>query len=416
MTAYHYVFAPSAVTALAETIRALPPDTRIALDTEFHRETEYFPRFALLQLCFKGEVYIVDPLSCDISAVMAALVETPCQVLFFAGEEDLQIVVCYAREHNLSRLYPEHCADVQLLGAFVQHSYKCGLDTMVKDLLGLTLPKEETRSDWLLRPLRDEQLTYAADDVYYLEKLYDCLYERADAEHRAWFAAEMQLFVQEQSKLPDPALAYRSAGGAGLLKPADMTVLQYLCEQRMLYALAHDEALNRIITSNALCEIARKRPRTEAGLSACGMRWGAIRDHGTLVLQWLAEAQKLPVRTDLPLPFDYFAHKRDLHPNFKALRDYMASCAHAHNLPSPVIGNKKSVYGLFLARAEGRKGKLETGWRGEILGNLDRFFLPMEGKSGGRDKAQPAEKSGTEPSDKAASAATASASASDVQS
>lgn len=377
---YSLIADDSAAAALAAKLRSLQADSVVSIDTEFVRITEYYPRLGLLQVGIKDDdIYLIDPLSCTLREVLPALLQVPCPMLAFAAVEDLQIMSQYADSLGCSGLRPRHFVDLQQLAAFAGHSHGKGLHLLAYDCCGVDLEKSETMSDWLQRPLTPEQLEYAALDVAFLPGIYERLYAALDEQRRRWFALDMQEMTADLSVEEDPALYYRHVKTAGGLCDADLTVLQYICEQRVHYARAEDISLNRIITNKALCDIARRRPHYSGALTGCGMKWGAVRDHGKRVLRWIAEAERLPVRHDLPLPDDYFAHGSRLLASNKIveistrLKAYAEQKAQEAGLMTQLLRGRRSLQEFYVARFEGRLGWLERSWRQELLGPLDEF-------------------------------------------
>ncbi len=377
---YTLIADDSAAAALAVKLRSLQADSLISIDTEFVRIREYYPRLGLLQVGIKDDdIYLIDPLSCTLREVLPALLQVNCPTLAFAAVEDLQILFQYAASLGSADLRPRSFVDLQQLAAFAGHSHGRGLSMLVHEFCGVELEKSETMSDWLQRPLTDSQLEYASLDVAYLPQIYTSLYAALDERLRRWFALDMEEMQAVNALEEDPELCYRHVKTAGCLCDADLTVLQYICAKRLHFAREHDVSANLIITSRALCELARRRPRYAGALADCGVKWGAVRDYGKQVLRWIAEAERLPVRHDLPLPVDYFAHggrllaSNRIVENASRLKVYAEQKAKEAGLMPQLMRGRRSVQEFYTARYEGREGWLERSWRRELLGSLDEF-------------------------------------------
>lgn len=366
----HYIADNAAARKLAAELTALTAADAVAVDTEFIRVREYYPKLALLQLHFNGAIYLIDPLACDLSLVLPSLLSTKAAFLVFAGTEDLQILNQQCIFLTGQDLIPAHYVDLQILAAFAGHSYGRGLYTLVKDLCGIELNKEQTLSDWLQRPLTPEQLNYAALDVAYLPDLYQALTSPAAPLPLHWFELEMAESCARITAPPEPETAYRAVAGAGLLNPQQRFVLQQLCARRLRLAMEKDEALNRVITTKALCEIARRLPQTPEGLAGCGMKWAGVREYGGTVLSWLDQIKTMPPKLDLPLPMDTFAHVRSLQDAYRRLRRQIEKKAEAAGIMPQLLGGKRMICDFYLSHYEGREGWLERSWRRELLGPL----------------------------------------------
>ena len=361
---------------LIDSIRSLTDEDFISLDTEFVRINTLFPILGLLQLRFKNETYRVDPVALNIKDLVRTLTETKAAVLIFSGDEDLEILVKIARDNGFASLLPQKVYDLQLLAAFDDFLYGKGLNAYVKELVGAELEKDCTRTDWLYRPLSENQLIYAALDVEYLEEMYKLLYKRIDEKRFSYFLAEMELKKADADIVYNPQTAYRQIKGAGLLKNDALTRLQYLCQKRLEFALKHDIALNHVITTGALCDVAKNSPLTLQGLASCGVKWGAIRQHGAMIIEWIKESLTLPERSDLLLPINYFAHKRELKDAFKRLKRYLEKCAHDAGIAPELLAAKKYVYDYFLKKYLNEVPYLEFSWRKNVVADINNLNLP----------------------------------------
>lgn len=361
---------------LIDSIRSLTDEDFISLDTEFVRINTLFPILGLLQLRFKNETYLVDPVALNVKDLVRTLTETKAAVLIFSGDEDLEILVKIARDNGFASLLPQKVYDLQLLASFDDFLYGKGLNAYVKELVGAELEKDCTRTDWLYRPLSENQLIYAALDVEYLEEMYKLLYKRIDEKRFSYFLAEMELKKADADIVYNPQTAYRQIKGAGLLKNDALTRLQYLCQKRLEFALKHDIALNHVITTGALCDVAKNSPLTLQGLASCGVKWGAIRQHGAMIIEWIKESLTLPERSDLPLPINYFAHKRELKDAFKRLKRYLEKCAHDAGIAPELLAAKKYVYDYFLKKYLNEVPYLEFSWRKNVVADINNLNLP----------------------------------------
>ena len=126
---------------LIDSIRSLTDEDFISLDTEFVRINTLFPILGLLQLRFKNETYLVDPVALNIKDLVRTLTETKAAVLIFSGDEDLEILVKIARDNGFASLLPQKVYDLQLLAAFDDFLYGKGLNAYVKELVGAELEK-----------------------------------------------------------------------------------------------------------------------------------------------------------------------------------------------------------------------------------------------------------------------------------
>ncbi|HEX7369853.1 MAG TPA: ribonuclease D [Rhodanobacteraceae bacterium] len=191
----------------------LPPpadQAPIGLDTEFMRRNTFHPKLALVQAALAGECWLVDPLAYDAGADVRALIAGRLCVMHSAGE-DMEALA------PLIVGTPLHLFDTQVAAALCGMGPGLSYQKLVATVLGIDIPKDETRSDWLQRPLTASQLDYAAQDVTHLAALHDHLAAELQRRDRSgWHAEECARLVQRAYRDPteadpQPQRAFRSA-------------------------------------------------------------------------------------------------------------------------------------------------------------------------------------------------------------
>lgn len=363
-------------------LEALTDDSFISLDTEFTRIKTYYPMLNLIQIFFDDTAYLVDPMAecLSVSHFIKALVQTKATVLFFSGEEDLDILYNEAQKLQLSQNLPNKCVDLQLMMAFLNISFSQGLQSTLLDQINVDLPKDQTLSDWIKRPLTQDQIIYAANDVIYLKPLYDKLmskFKKNDI-RLSWFYKEMDNFKLSYNERITAQTAYLSISGAGSLNIKELNVLKYLCAKRFEFATINDEALNRIITTKSLCPLARQAYVYEKTLPRVNMKWGAIREYGSLVCAWHKDARLQKVDKDILLPFDYFSSKKEYCQFVKELRHLLTSKAEENNIRQELICNKQIVNNFFYSLKYGKPPKICSSWYQECIGQIDPTIIFSE--------------------------------------
>ena len=139
----------------------------VALDTEFMRVDTFYPIAGLIQIGDGERAYLIDPLTIDNWQPLSALLENPAVVkVLHACSEDLEVLL------RLTGSLPAPLFDTQLAAAYLNLGFSMGYSRLVKEVLDLDLPKGETRSDWLQRPLSETQISYAAEDALHLAEVY----------------------------------------------------------------------------------------------------------------------------------------------------------------------------------------------------------------------------------------------------
>ena len=355
----------------------------IAVDTEFTRNRTFFPILNLIQLAFGSRVYLIDPQSgISLEPFFRSFAFTQANVLLFSAREDLETLHYEAGKFAPAKTLPCHCIDLQLLLAFLKQSYMKGLQSTIEEYLGITLNKDQTRSDWSIRPLSEEQILYACNDVAYLEDLYLKIMDAVtveDEQRSRWFKREMQLFtahVQEEIK---PSELYKNISGAGSLSPRELNVLKILCEKRYEYAFEHDESLNRVITSRALCLIAKQPFLNFKVLDSCNMKSGAIRSHGKTVIKWFNEAQTAVCDEHIEKPYDYYGVRKQYADSYRKLKHVLSSKAAEHGLCPELLCSKSMMNNFFYCSEREQIPLLQTDWYLECIGSLSyQDFKPAD--------------------------------------
>jgi ribonuclease D len=177
-----------------------PPERGLlGLDTEFMRRNTYFPKLALVQVAYGDACWLIDPLAFDVGPDLRKLVAGNLCVMHSAGE-DMEALAPLLGDTPL-RLF-----DTQIAAALCGMGPGLSYQKLVADVLGIGIPKDETRSDWLQRPLTASQIDYAAQDVTHLAALHEKLATELERRGReAWHAEDCARLVQRAYR--DPAQA-----------------------------------------------------------------------------------------------------------------------------------------------------------------------------------------------------------------
>lgn len=170
----------------------------VALDTEFTRETTYYPILSIIQIAVKNssgvkESYIIDCLSnLDLGGFLALIADENITKILHSSTQDLQIF------YHQSGLVPRSIIDTQILANFCGLGFNIGYSNLVGNLFQRELNKKQQRSDWQRRPLSESQIRYALLDVFFLEEIYEKLLADLSSKNRlSWYLEEMKNFAQK---------------------------------------------------------------------------------------------------------------------------------------------------------------------------------------------------------------------------
>lgn len=271
---------------------------RVALDTEFIKRTTYFPILALVQINTDTGIYLIDAPRLNLSDLWQALSEIP-QMIWYACGEDLGIFYLLADCPPL-----DNVIDVQIGVAYLMGDLQVGYSRAINDFLGVNLNKTESQSDWLIRPLTDEQENYAADDVRYLLLLFDVINQRLvkkGIDSYAW--EDSQTYAKElylSHNLSDEKL-YLSYS-TPLYNQQQIAVLQAVTMWRESLARAINQPCSFIIGKQALREIVTDMPTTLKTLSYTTMSRSSIRLYGNELVAIIKTAKALPQNRQPAMP------------------------------------------------------------------------------------------------------------------
>lgn len=231
----------------------------VALDTEFVWERTYFPQLGLIQIALSDtECYLIDPIAIkDLSALGNLLSDRGVVKILHDAPQDLAIL------HTATGAIPQNIFDTRLAAGFSDFEATLSLAKLIKELLDIDLAKNETRTNWIKRPLTDAQIDYALDDVRYLRAIRVLLLTRAiGPKIKSWLQEELNLLNnpanyngQNQSE------RYRKIRGASNLTKKELAILKNLFLWRDGVAKRRDRPRGHIIKDTGLIEISRLQPK-----------------------------------------------------------------------------------------------------------------------------------------------------------
>jgi len=276
----------------------------LAVDTEFHRENTYYPKLCLLQIATEDLIACIDALALsDISSLLDILYE-PCRVkVFHASRQDLEIF------YHLRNIPLKPVFDSQLAAPLLGYQDQIGYASLVHQVLGKTLNKEQTRTDWRQRPLSHQQLEYAANDVIYLGQIYLKFRHLLEQQGKLqWLAGDFANLYKLDEYETAPQDAWLRLKNAYQLEGEQLAVLQALAEWRETAAQQINQPRNWIIRDETLFNIALALPKEAAELMAVPtLSDKTATRYGAQFLALITEARNKPA---LPVPMKCFPVKR----------------------------------------------------------------------------------------------------------
>lgn len=355
-----------ALKQLCEKMAGLP---FITFDTEFIRERTYFPVLALIQVSWEGQdPVLIDPLLIsDWSPFHRVLADENTVKVLHAGRQDLEIF------YNQMGQVPGPIFDTQIAASFCGYGDQISYSGLVQKVTGIHVPKGDSFTNWLQRPLTQDQIRYAQDDVRYLPEVYHKLETIAARKQRTEvIAQETQASFQADLFDPDPQFLWRKVKKSGNLRPKNLVVLQELAAWRDKTARKVDKPVRYILADEVLVDLAKipklrlDQLRTRRGVHAKFIeRFGAeilechahARDRSPKTWPKVTRANRLNHEESENLAdlawilIREIARKRDISPNHLILKRDLAPLIDAY-----LSGKPAESLALF------------NGWRQDMVG------------------------------------------------
>ncbi len=341
--------------------------THIAVDTEFERSTTFFTRPALLQVADGADHYLIDPLEItDFGPFLALLGSIRPTKVIHACSEDLQVF------ERLGTVVPAGIFDTQVAAAFLGHGYATAYRSLVMEVMGVGIPKQETRSDWLRRPLSPAQSEYAMLDVAHLLPIHAMQVRALAARDRGtWVEEECARLIEQGKYNADPGNAYKRLGQAWQLERRNLAVLRAVCAWREHEARTRDVPRSRVVTNEALFSISRHAPCDVDALRA--LEALKNREHQRSAATIVRIVNRVMSLGDehlpeaLPRPSDLDRYRERL----RALKCAVKHKADALGIAPELLARGRALEALVRhALIEHRKGlpPYFSGWRQNVIG------------------------------------------------
>jgi ribonuclease D len=236
----------------------------VTVDTEFLRETTFWPKLCVVQLADDEMAYAVDALApgLDLQPLFDLMADEKVLKVFHAGRQDIEII------WHLAKMIPHPVFDTQVAAMVLGYGESISYDQLVQRITGTQLDKSSRFTDWSRRPLSEAQITYALADVTHLRPVYRRLAEDLDKRARSgWVSEEMDILTSPDTYRQAPEDAWKRIK-ARLRKPKEIGVLMEIAAWRESEAQSRDVPRSRIIKDEILAEIALRSPATVEALGS----------------------------------------------------------------------------------------------------------------------------------------------------
>jgi ribonuclease D len=340
--------------ALRELVAGHAGCKAVVVDTEFMRRDTFYPQAALFQLCFVGteKAWLLDPLMIsDFSPLQQVFADASVVKIVHSPSEDLEVF-----QYFLGTL-PEPLFDTQRAAAYLNLGFGLGYRALVQEMSGIEIPKGETQSNWLARPLRAAQLEYAAQDVVPLAPIYEEMSRRLEQGGR------LEWLLQDGSEAcrvarEEGAPGYQRIKSAWKLPSQQLALLALLCDWRESRARTLDKPRSWILKDTVCLQIAREQPGSLDELRAIpDLSHTTVRKQGEQLLQLLENRQGLQAT---PLPPPLSAGQRD---TLKKLKQSARELARQWEVAPEVLLPAKD-YEMLVRLGSGDEVEAPARWQG----------------------------------------------------
>lgn len=337
----------------------------LVIDTEFVRRRTYYPIPALLQFYDGEQITIVDPINISQWQPLAEVLSAPGVLkIFHAASEDLEVF------WRLLGTVPKPLFDTQVAAGLCGLRPSMGYNKLVMALCNVDLPKDETQSDWLVRPLSENQINYAAYDVYYLYLAFEHLYATAADIHRLeWVLQDSARLGVALSTLIEPDQAYLKLKGVNKLSSRELAIAQDISAWRERQAREQNLPRSWVLKDTTILGLARQQPQTLQGLSSVkDLQQSTMRKRGQRLLDMIEKALEAPSSNwPDPLPQPLRAEEKSC---LEQVQATIGQCAEKLALAPELLLNRKQMSEVALRLREGAAQLTPPsvgGWRSEVL-------------------------------------------------
>ncbi|KKB09546.1 ribonuclease D [Devosia chinhatensis] len=335
----------------------------VTVDTEFLRETTYWPRLCLIQVATDDEAVLIDPLAPDIRlAPFFALLANPgVTKVFHAARQDIEIFV------KLTGAVPNNIFDTQVAASVCGFGDSASYDSLVRSICKIELDKSSRFTDWSARPLSEKQLSYALADVTWLRDIYRELRRQVEAARRwDWVEDEMTALRSIDTYVVKPEQAWERLK-MKFNRPRDIAALKVLAQWRERRAQETDQPRSRILKDDVLAELATQRPLTADAfekLRAVPRGFGRSGAAGEIIAL-LKDVEALPKAALPPMPERY----RGPSPKGAVgdlIRVLLKAVAEQHGVAARIIATSDEIDALVLD--DEADVPALRGWRRKLFG------------------------------------------------
>ena len=350
--------------ALEDACRALAQSDFITIDTEFLRETTFWPQLCLIQMASPQVEVLVDPLAkgIDLKPFFELMADPSVIKVFHAARQDIEII------HHLGNLVPHPIFDTQVAAMVCGFGDSVSYDQLVQRISGEQIDKSSRFTDWSRSPLSEKQLDYALADVTHLRDVYQALKAQLEREGRAsWLNEEMAILESAGTYDIHPDDAWLRLKSR-LRKPTELAILKYVAAWREREARNRNVPRSRVLKDDGIFEIAQQQPKDAEALSrlrTIPKGWERSTS-GAAVIEAVNAALALP-KTEMPHAPKPTRSPEGTGAAVELLKVLLKLTSDKEGVAAKIIANTDDLEKIA---AEGETAEVAAlhGWRRELFG------------------------------------------------
>lgn len=249
--------------SLAEACRELSEHHYCTVDTEFLRESTFWPELCLIQMASPDTAYIVDVLApgIDLKPFFDLMAEETVVKVFHAARQDVEIIF------NQGNLIPHPLFDTQIAAMVCGYGDSISYEQLVFKIIGTRIDKSSRFTDWSKRPLSQKQLDYALADVTHLRQVYQSIRANLEEQNRThWVAEEMEVLTSTSTYDLPPEDAWQRLK-MRVRKPREFAIMRNVAAWRERTARENNVPRGRVIRDDAIYEICAQPPQSMKALA-----------------------------------------------------------------------------------------------------------------------------------------------------
>lgn len=355
----------------------------VAFDTEFVSESTYRPELGLLQFATDDRAAAVDPLAIDdLSAWWEIMADDQTTVVVHGGQAEIRFCL------HLIGKPPRKLYDIQLAEGFRGRSYPLSYSAIVQRVLSCQVDGSQTRTDWLRRPLSDDQLKYALEDVEHVLEIWRRQTEWLTKHGRLeWADSEINRMIDDIVR-DDSSAAWQKISGTHKLSRRELAIVEKLAAWREQEASSRNRPVRRVLRDDLLIDLARRKPTSvQQALATRDLNRPEYKRRLEDIVAVIAEAIEVPEQ-DLPKKPRSRRQEStsDEQVISKLLSLSLANRCAEMDVSQTLVANNKDLAELVRYYRFSQNGnglpRILDGWRQEVCGQL--LLDVMDGKVGFR--------------------------------